>query len=85
MSGAPDRLGPVLRSHSAVADDRGVSLVEILVGITLMATVVVAVLSSLFVTVKATAYERDHAKAQQWLQAAIGVIEAVDFKAATPR
>jgi hypothetical protein len=60
--------------------DSGVSLIEIIVGITLMTTVVVAVLSAVGVTVKATAYERDHAKAQQWLQAAIGVIEAVDFE-----
>lgn len=64
--------------------DDGVSLIEIIVGITLMATVVVAVLSSLAVTVKATAYQRDHAKAQQWLQAAIGVIEAVDFQSCDP-
>ena len=64
--------------------DGGASLVEILVAITLMGTVVAAVLSSVFVTVKATAYERDHAKAQQWLQAAIGVIEAVQFSACDP-
>ena len=55
-----------------------------LIAITLMGTVVVAVISSVFVTVKATAYERDHAKAQQWLQAAIGVIEAVDFQSCDP-
>ncbi len=64
--------------------DGGASLVEILVAITLMSTVVAAVLSSVFVTVKATAYERDHAKAQQWLQAAIGVIEAVEFSECNP-
>jgi type II secretory pathway pseudopilin PulG len=64
--------------------DRGASLVEILVAITLMSTVVAAVISSVFVSVKATAYERDHAKAQQWLQAAIGVIEAVQFSECNP-
>lgn len=64
--------------------DGGASLVEILVAITLMGTVVAAVISSVFVTVKATAYERDHAKAQQWLQAAIGVIQAVQFSACDP-
>ena len=64
--------------------DRGVSLVEMLVAVTLMGTVVVAVVSSVGVTVKATAYERDHAKAQQWLQAAVGVIEAVDFASCDP-
>jgi hypothetical protein len=49
-----------------------------------MGTVVIAVVSSVFVTIKATTYERDHAKAQQWLQAAIGVIEAVDFQSCDP-
>ena len=57
---------------------------EILVAITLMGTVVAAVISSVFVSVKATAYERDHAKAQQWLQAAVGVIEAVEFSECNP-
>ena len=64
--------------------DHGASLVEILVAITLMGTVVAAVISSVFVSVKATAYERDHAKAQQWLQAAVGVIEAVEFSECNP-
>jgi Tfp pilus assembly protein PilV len=64
--------------------DRGVSLIEIIVAVTLMTTVVIAVLSAVGVTVKATSYERDHAKAQQWLQAAIGVIEAVDFQSCDP-
>jgi hypothetical protein len=64
--------------------DRGVSMIEVLIGISLLATVVVAVISAVGVTVKATAYERDHAKAQQWLQAAVGVIEAVDFIGCDP-
>jgi hypothetical protein len=64
--------------------DRGFSMVEMLIGISLLSGVVVAVISAVGVTVKATAYERDHAKAQQWLQAAIGVIEAVDFESCDP-
>ena len=76
------------RSHRALdgrcSEDRGASLVEILVAITLMGTVVAAVIASVFVSVNATAYERDHAKAQQWLQAAVGVIEAVDFEGCDP-
>ena len=64
--------------------DRGVSMIEMLIGISLLATVVVAVISAVGVTVKATAYERDHAKAQQWLQAAVGVIEAVEFIGCDP-
>ena len=65
-------------------EDRGVSMIEVLIGIALLATVVAAVVSAVGVTVKATAYERDHAKAQQWLQAAVGVIEAVDFQSCDP-
>jgi len=64
--------------------DRGFSMVEMLIGIALLSTVVVAVITAVGVTVKTTAYERDHAKAQQWLQAAIGVIEAVDFQSCDP-
>ena len=64
--------------------DRGVSLVEILVSITLMSTVIVAVIVAVGATAKVTAYERDHAKAQQWLQAGIGIIEAVDFSSCDP-
>lgn len=64
--------------------DRGMSMIEVLIGISLLATVVVAVVSAVGVTVKATAYERDHAKAQQWLQAAVGVIEAVEFQSCDP-
>ena len=64
--------------------DSGVSLVEVLVGITLMSTVVVAVIAAVGMSIKVTAYERDHAKAQQWLQAAIGIIEAIDFEECDP-
>jgi hypothetical protein len=59
-------------------------MVEMLIGIALLSGVVVAVINAVGVTVKATAYERDHAKAQQWLQAAVGVIEAVDFQSCDP-
>jgi Tfp pilus assembly protein PilV len=64
--------------------DRGISMIEVLIGIALLGGVVAAVVSAVGVTVKATAYERDHAKAQQWLQAAVGVIEAVDFQSCDP-
>lgn len=79
---------PDLHRHSTPAgngsDDRGFSMVEMLIGIALLSTVVVAVISAVGVTVKATAYERDHAKALQWLQAAVGVIEGVDFQSCDP-
>ena len=74
---------PAAERHGR-SEDRGVSMIEVLIGIALLATVVAAVVSAVGVTVKATAYERDHAKAQQWLQAAVGVIEAVDFQSCDP-
>ena len=83
-SGAPEPARMDARHDIDARRDDGISFIEIIVGIALMATVVLSVLSALTVTIKASAYERDHAKAQQWLQAAIGVIEAVDFKDCDP-
>jgi hypothetical protein len=77
----PDRQAA---ERSEPSGDRGISMIEVLIGIALLATVVAAVVNAVGVTVKATAYERDHAKAQQWLQAAVGVIEAVDFESCDP-
>ena len=59
--------------------DRGVSLVEILVSIVLLGTAVTATLTALRASVVGTRIERDHSKAQQWLQSAAGIIEDVDF------
>jgi type II secretory pathway pseudopilin PulG len=58
-AGRPDR-----------ATDRGVTLIEILVAIALMATVVVSVLVALQVATKASAVDRDQANLYAWLQAA---------------
>jgi type II secretory pathway pseudopilin PulG len=52
------------------AADRGVTLIEILVAIVLMATVVVSVLVALQVATKASAVDRDQANLYAWLQAA---------------
>jgi prepilin-type N-terminal cleavage/methylation domain-containing protein len=59
--------------------DRGVSFIELLVAIVLLGTVIVAVLTALRATVIATTVERDHSKSQQWLQSAVGVLEAAPF------
>jgi prepilin-type N-terminal cleavage/methylation domain-containing protein len=59
--------------------DRGMTFVEVLVTIVLLGTVSVAVLAGLRATVIGTRIERDHSKAQQWLQSAVGVIEAKNF------
>lgn len=66
-------------ARSAPAHDRGFTFVEVLVSIVLMGTVVIALLAAVRATVIGTSVERDHSKAQQWLQSAVGVIEAFDF------
>jgi hypothetical protein len=74
--------------HLRLADpsrrDRGASYIELLVAIVLLGTVVVGVLAAVRATVIGTRVERDHSKAQQWLQSAVGVIEAQDFASCDP-
>jgi len=55
------------------------SYIEVMVAVVLLGTTVVAVLAATRATIIGSAVERDHAKAHQWLQSAIGVIEAYDF------
>lgn len=64
--------------------DQGATLVEMLIAIVLIGGVVGAVLMATSATIIGGRIERDHAKAQQWLQAAIGVIEAIDFQSCDP-
>ena len=64
--------------------DSGMSYVELLVAIVLLGTTVVGVLTAVRATVIGTRVERDHSKAQQWLQSAVGVIEAQDFASCDP-
>ena len=59
--------------------DRGATFIELLISIVLLGIAVVAVVTALQATVIATARERDHAKAQQWLQAAAEVVEDQNF------
>lgn len=59
--------------------DRGVSFIEILVTIVLLGTTAIATLAAVRATVISTTVERDHSKAQQWLQSATGVIIDYDF------
>lgn len=59
--------------------DPGMSFIEVLVAIVLLGTVVVGVLTAVRATVIGTRIERDHSKAQQWLQSAVGVIEGYNF------
>jgi hypothetical protein len=59
--------------------DRGVSFIELLIAVVLLGTTIVAVLTAVRATVIGTRIERDHSKAHQWLQSAVGVIEAYQF------
>jgi hypothetical protein len=61
------------------ARDRGLTFVEVLVSIVLLGTTVIGVLAATRATVIGSRIERDHSKAQQWLQSAVGVIERTDF------
>ena len=63
--------------------DRGVSFVELLVAVVLLGTVVIGVLAALRTTIIATTVERDHSKTQQWLQSAVGVVQAAVFEDCT--
>jgi type II secretory pathway pseudopilin PulG len=58
--------------------DSGVTLIEILISIVLLGLVVGAMLTTLVVTVSASATERDHANAHAWLQTASDVLYGLE-------
>jgi Tfp pilus assembly protein PilV len=58
--------------------DSGVTLIEILISIVLLGLVVGAMLTTLAVTVSASATERDHANAHAWLQTASDVLYGLE-------
>lgn len=55
------------------------TFIEVLVSIVLLGTAVVATLTALRVTVIGSETERDHARAHQWLQSAVGAIAEADY------
>src|SRR5262249_19757657 len=59
--------------------DRGVTFVELLVAIVLLGVAIVGTLTALRATVIGTTTERDHARAHQWLQAAVAAIQEADY------
>jgi Tfp pilus assembly protein PilV len=67
---------PPLRRGRA---DSGTSFIELLVAVVLLGITIVAVLTAVRATVIGTTLERDHSKAQQWLQSAVGIIENEAF------
>ena len=61
-----------------VRPDRGSSLIEILISITLLGIGVAAMLTTTVATIRASATERDHANAHAWLQSATDVLYGED-------
>lgn len=59
--------------------DAGTTFVEILVAIVLLGTAVVGTLTAVRATIISANIERDHSKAEQWLQSAAGVIDNAEF------
>ena len=58
--------------------DGGFSLVEVLVAIVLIATVTTAMLTTLRISVKASALDRDHINSHSWLQGATDILYGFD-------
>ena len=69
-----------LDSSSPERRDRGTSLIEVLIAVVLLGVGVAAMLTSLTVTIDASATERDHANAHAWLQTAADVLYGVERK-----
>jgi len=60
--------------------DSGFSLIEVLIAIVLLGLGVSAMLTTLVVTIDASATERDHANAHAWLQTASDVLYGLERK-----
>ena len=58
--------------------DAGLSFIEVLVAIVLLGMAVIGILTAVRATVIGSRVERDHARAQSWLQSAIGVLQEID-------
>lgn len=70
-----DAAGNVHTKRARRSPDSGVSLVEILVAVVLLGTAGLGTLTALRGALIGTAIERDHARAYQWLQSAVGVLK----------
>jgi type II secretory pathway pseudopilin PulG len=67
-----------IREERGGTRDSGMSMVEIVVSILLLGTSGVSMLDALQATVHASKYERDHSRAQVWLQSAIEELQAAE-------
>ena len=64
--------------------DRGVTFIEMLISIVLLGTVIAASLTTLSVTISASATDRDHANAHAWMQTAADVLYARELVPCDP-
>ena len=64
--------------------DAGVTFLEVLISIVLLGTVIAGTLTTLSVTINASATDRDHANAHAWLQTAADVLYARDLVPCDP-
>jgi type II secretory pathway pseudopilin PulG len=71
--------GDARLSERSARPDQGMTFVEVLVAIVLLGTAVISVLTAVRVTVIATATEREHSRAGQWLESAAKAIEVAPF------
>jgi len=70
--------GWIRKKSSSRRADEGLSFIELLVAIVLLGTAVIGVLTASRATILGSQIERDHSKAQQWLQSAASVLESTD-------
>lgn len=59
--------------------DEGTSFIEVLIAVVLLGLMVVTTLAALRTTIIATAIERDHSKAHEWLQSASEILASEDI------
>lgn len=64
-------------------DANGMSFIEVLVSVVLLGTAIVAVLAGMRATIMGSAIERDHARAQQWLQSSSEYLNDVVYDGCT--
>lgn len=77
----PEPRDPDTRSrHRRGRADSGMSFIEVLVSIVLIGTTLIGVLAATRATIIGTKVERDHSRAQQWLQSAVGVLDGTDLE-----
>ena len=80
FDGDAQRASPVSPYGSRVdLRDRGATFIEMLISIVLLGIVVIGVLAAVRTTVIATAIEREHARAGQWLESGAKAIETAPF------